>query len=162
MNSALWLLLPVGAVLLLWTGVLLVQMLAAASMWRARADDMGDEAPPLAVLMPAHDEAAVIAQTVAVVRQQLRPQDRLLVVADNCTDTTAEVARAAGAEVVERTDHALRGKGYALAHGLACLAQRPPQVVLVVDADCRVAPGALQRLGAQAWRLQRPVQWACI
>jgi cellulose synthase/poly-beta-1,6-N-acetylglucosamine synthase-like glycosyltransferase len=127
-------------------------------MWRAQAADSSDEAPTLAVLMPAHDEATVIAQTVAQVRPHLRPHDRLLVVADNCTDTTAEVARAAGAEVVERTDPVLRGKGYALAHGLACLTQRPPQVVLVVDADCRVAPGALQRLATRAWKLQRPVQ----
>lgn len=161
MNSSLLWLLPLallGTLLLLWTGVLLVQVFAAAWMWRAQAEDTPYETPTLVVLMPAHDEATVIVQTVAKLLGHLRPQDRLLVVADNCTDTTAEAARTAGAEVVERANPVLRGKGYALAHGLACLAQRPPQVVLVVDADCRVAPGALQRLAAQAWKLQRPVQ----
>lgn len=147
-----------GVVLVVWTGLLLAQMLAAAWLWRAPAHGFEEDAPPLAVLMPAHDEATVIAQTVAAVREHLRPQDRLLVVADNCTDATAEAARAAGAEVVERTDQVLRGKGYALAHGLAHLEQSPPQVVLVVDADCRLSAGALQRLAAQAWKMQRPVQ----
>lgn len=160
MSNLLWLV-PMalcGGLLLLWTGLLLAQMLAAAWLWRAPANGLEEDAPPLAVLMPAHDEATVIAQTVASVREHLRPQDRLLVVADNCTDATAEAARAAGAEVVERTDQVLRGKGYALAHGLAHLEQRPPQVVLVVDADCRLAAGTLQRLAAHAWKMQRPVQ----
>lgn len=161
MNSSLLWMLPLallGVLLLLWTVVLLIQVYAAAWVWRAQIADSPDEAPTLAVLMPAHDEATVIAQTVAEVRRHLRLQDRLLVVADNCADTTAEVACAAGAEVVERTDPVLRGKGYALAYGLACLTQRSPQVVVVMDADCRLAPGALQRLAAQAWKLQRPVQ----
>ena len=44
----------------------------------------------LAVLVPAHDEGAVLLQTISDIQMQLRPGDRLLVVADNCTDDTAE------------------------------------------------------------------------
>ena len=51
--------------------------------------------------------------------------DRLLVVADNCSDDTAAVARAAGAEVTERSDVERRGKGYALDHGVRHLAADP-------------------------------------
>ena len=101
--------------------------------------------PPLAVLVPAHNESAHLAPTLANLQAQLAPGDRLLVVADNCDDDTAECARRAGAEVVERHDRSRRGKGYALAHGVAHLSRCPPGMVLVVDADCQLSPGALER-----------------
>jgi cellulose synthase/poly-beta-1,6-N-acetylglucosamine synthase-like glycosyltransferase len=71
---------------------------------------------------------------------------RILVVADNCADDTAERARAAGAEVVERTDRDLRGKGYALAFGRSVLANDPQSTVIVVDADCELIPGSVEHL----------------
>jgi hypothetical protein len=94
---------------------------------------------------------------VAAVLKQLAPGARLLVVADNCSDATAAEARAAGAEVIERQDPA-RGKGHALAFGVAHLAADPPQVVLVIDADCTPAPGALNLLAATVVDSRRPVQ----
>ncbi len=100
----------------------------------------------VAIIVPAHDEAAGIAATLATLTPQLRRGDRLLVVADNCSDDTAAIARAAGAEVVERHDAARAGKGWALAAGIAALAARPPDVVIIVDADCDVAPGSIARL----------------
>ena len=66
---------------------------------------------------------------------------------------------AAGAEVIERSS-TLRGKGYALAHGVDHLRQRPPQVLVIVDADCRLVPGCLQRLAVAVASLRRPVQAA--
>jgi glycosyltransferase involved in cell wall biosynthesis len=140
--------------------LLLLQVLLA---WRgARADRQADAPPPfagrLAVLMPAHDEAQGIATTIAALRPQLLAQDRLLVVADNCGDDTAQRAREAGATVVERRDAQHRGKGYALAFGMTQLAGDPPDVVILVDADCLVQPGALQRLAAQAQQHQCPIQ----
>jgi cellulose synthase/poly-beta-1,6-N-acetylglucosamine synthase-like glycosyltransferase len=115
-------------------------------------------APRIAVLMPAHDEAAGISEPLASVRAQLGPCGRVLVVADNCTDDTAGVARAAGAQVVERTDPARRGKGYALDFGVRSLASDPPDVVIVVDADCLVAPGALAALARRCAAAERPAQ----
>lgn len=105
-------------------------------------------APAFVVLMPAHDEAQGIARAVQAVMAQLRPRDSLLVVADNCTDDTAAIARALGATVIERTDPAFRGKGYALEFGRAYLRGKPGDVVIIVDADCIPAPGALVRLAA--------------
>lgn len=114
----------------------------------------------VAVLVPAHDEAAGIAATVTDLRRQLRPGDRLLVVADNCSDRTAEVARAAGADVVVRTDPERRGKGYALAFGVRALASEdpPPEAVVIVDADCRLSAGAALTLAGHALATGRPVQ----
>ena len=52
------------------------------------------------VLVPAHDEATLIARCVGSLKAQTYPADlyELIVIADNCTDDTAAVARAAGAE----------------------------------------------------------------
>ncbi|MBA3624229.1 MAG: glycosyltransferase, partial [Methylibium sp.] len=74
--------------------------------------------PRLAVLIPAHNEAAGLGATLASLAPQLVAGDRVLVVADNCSDSTADVARAAGASVTERSHATQRGKGYALDHGL--------------------------------------------
>lgn len=145
---------------LLWTAVLLVQALAHL-LPPARTPDgpaAGRATPSCAVLMPAHDEEDIIAATVASARAALRPEGRLLVIADNCSDRTASRARAAGAEVIERHDPARRGKGYALAHGIAALGTTPPDVILVLDADCQAHGDALDRLVSAAHRLQRPVQ----
>jgi cellulose synthase/poly-beta-1,6-N-acetylglucosamine synthase-like glycosyltransferase len=114
--------------------------------------------PRAVVLIPAHDEAAGIGGVVASLRTQVTEHQQLLVVADNCTDETARIARAAGAEVIERNDPARRGKGYAISFALEHLAKDPPAVVVIVDADCELAPGALQALVSDADRLDRPVQ----
>jgi len=82
----------------------------------------------------------------------------VVVVADNCSDATAERAREAGAEVLERREAALRGKGYALAHGLRHLAARPPDLVVFIDADTRVEPGAIRALRECAGESGRPAQ----
>jgi cellulose synthase/poly-beta-1,6-N-acetylglucosamine synthase-like glycosyltransferase len=112
----------------------------------------------VAVLIPAHNEAAGIAAALATVLPQLRAGDRALVVADNCSDDTAAVAAACGAQVTVRTDAQRRGKGYALDHGMRQLAAAPPDVVLIVDADCRVEAGCIDRLAAECAASGRPVQ----
>jgi len=113
---------------------------------------------PLAVVMPAHNEALVIAKALRMIVPQLVNSDRLLVVADNCSDDTAAIAAAEGAEVIERRDQALRGKGYALDFGVRHLEREPPQIVVIVDADCQVAAGSIDRLSRLCSRSQRPVQ----
>lgn len=113
------------------------------------------------VLIPAHDEGGGIAATLAALTAVAGPEVAVLVVADNCSDDTAAIARAAGAEVIERSDPALRGKGYALAFGRDHIARSavPPEVVIVLDADCRLAPGSIEALAAAATAAPpRPVQ----
>ncbi|MEZ5893835.1 MAG: glycosyltransferase family 2 protein [Parvularculaceae bacterium] len=116
------------------------------------------EAGAVAVVIPAHNEASAITATLANVRAQLKSGDRMLVVADNCSDDTAAVARANGADVIERTDAAHRGKGYALQFALDHLRAAPPEIVVFLDADCLFAEGALKRLAGLAAREKRPAQ----
>ena len=137
--------------------VLLAQVLLALLPARANRVPAGCRAR-VAVLVPAHNESSGLLPTLTQAREQLMPTDRILVVADNCSDDTAAVARAAGAEVTERFNAALRGKGYALDHGVRELAADPPEVVLVLDADCTVAPGCIERLTRLSHATGRPVQ----
>jgi cellulose synthase/poly-beta-1,6-N-acetylglucosamine synthase-like glycosyltransferase len=112
----------------------------------------------VAILIPAHDEELGISAALASILPQLQTDDRVVVVADNCTDATAELARRAGAIVLERFDQERRGKGYALDHGIRFLEASPPDVVVVVDADCHLHEGALAALRDQVIQTQLPAQ----
>ena len=114
--------------------------------------------PRVAVLVPAHNESTGLLTTLRDVKSQLCAGDRLLTVADNCTDDTAAVAAAAGAEVLERNEPNKIGKGYALAWGIHFLSQDPPDVVMIVDADCRVPDTAIDTLTTTCAATNRPVQ----
>jgi cellulose synthase/poly-beta-1,6-N-acetylglucosamine synthase-like glycosyltransferase len=112
----------------------------------------------MTVLIPAHNEETGILSTIRDVQAQLGPNDRILVVADNCTDDTAAIAQAAGVEVIVRADPARRGKGYALEFGVRCLGLNPPDVVVIMDADCRLGENALRYLSDSALASGGPVQ----
>lgn len=114
--------------------------------------------PSVAVLIPAHNEEMGILETIQTIQPQLAEQDRLVVVADNCTDATAAIARQAGATVFEREDAVHRGKGYALDYGLRQLEQQPPDVVVMIDADCTVYPTCIGKIAYLAWKTYRPIQ----
>ena len=111
-----------------------------------------------AILVPAHNEAAVIKATLTTLMSQLQPSDRLVVVADNCVDATAEIARQTGAIVIERQNVHHRGKGYALDFGLRYLSKDAPDVVIMIDADCQVRSGAIDAIANLALKTHRPVQ----
>lgn len=116
-------------------------------------------APPrVAVLVPAHNEAAGILPTLEALLPQMGVRDRLVVIADNCSDETADVARQAGVTVIERQDAQRRGKGYALDFGLQFLAADPPDVVVIVDADCLVMADTIAKISQLAVERDRPVQ----
>ncbi len=146
-----------AALLLVPVAVLCVETLLALLPTR-RAVPVRDDATRVAVLVPAHDEAEGIAPVIDGIRMQLGAHDRLLVVADNCSDATATVAREHGAEVIERFHDTQRGKGYALDFGVRHLAAQPPDVLIVIDADCTVHAGAIDRLAARVRVTNRPVQ----
>ncbi|GAO34680.1 glycosyltransferase family 2 [Sulfuricella sp. T08] len=118
------------------------------------------EFPRTVVLIPAHNEEGVISRSLASMFADLPPNCRLLCVAHNCTDATAETARNLGAEVIEVQDEGRGGKPDALRAGLQWLDASPPDVVVVVDADCVVSEGAVRMLATQAWELNRPVMGA--
>lgn len=139
--------------------ILFVQIMAALTLrHHTVVSSPTSRSARVAVLMPAHNEAKGISAAIAAVLPQLLSQDRLLVVVDNSSDDTASVARQTGAEVVEREDEQRRGKGYALDFGVRWLEQDPPDIVVVLDADCYLAPGSLSYLANQCQREYRPVQ----
>lgn len=153
---ALLILLLAAVLLVLAVPVLLVaSYLALLTLLSARLP-----APPpgrstrLLVLVPAHNEAAVIERTVQSLLAMDYPQDlfRVQVIADNCVDDTAALARSAGAAVWERQHASLRGKGYALQFAYEkVLAEGWAEAVVIVDADTEVSANLL---GAFAARVQ--------
>jgi hypothetical protein len=112
----------------------------------------------VAVLIPAHNEQWLIGQTLQRLLPQITATDRVLVIADNCNDRTAPRARSYGVEVLERYDTENRGKGFALAAGVAHLAADPPDVVIVLDADCDAGAGMVDILSRTTVSTGRPVQ----
>jgi cellulose synthase/poly-beta-1,6-N-acetylglucosamine synthase-like glycosyltransferase len=151
---------PLGALdgVLAGLALLLFVEILAATRSPALTAPLAGKRATLAVLVPAHNEEADIAQTVETLLWQMNPDDRLIVIADNCCDRTAEVARQGGAFVLERENQRFRGKGYALDYGLKFLADAPPEIVAIIDGDCEVAPGSLDALAHHVQIGQRPVQ----
>jgi GT2 family glycosyltransferase len=113
------------------------------------------------VIVPAHNEEAGIERTVASLLDVDYPRElfRVIVVADNCDDETAALARRAGAMVSERHDDQNRGKGYALEHGFALSRSEGfAQSVVVVDADTDVSRNLLTAFAARIEAGEHAVQ----
>lgn len=117
-----------------------------------------DGSPKVAILIPAHNEAMVIEQTIESLLPQLQPSHRLVVIADNCDDQTADLARKKGVTAIERANLEQRGKGYALDYGIRFLASDPPDVVIVIDSDMIAAPKTIDELSKMCCQSGRPVQ----
>jgi cellulose synthase/poly-beta-1,6-N-acetylglucosamine synthase-like glycosyltransferase len=88
------------------------------------------------VLVPAHNEEFSLPVTLGALREQTRQPDRVIVVADNCTDRTIEIAREMGFESLESVDN-VHKKGGALNQALATLlpTSDASDVVMIMDAD---------------------------
>ncbi len=147
----------------LW--VLSIQCLLGLLAPRNRTQNNQDAHAPtpgaghtLAVLVPAHNEQTVIPATLDSLKRALPENGKIVVIADNCTDQTASIARDHGVTVIERHDATNRGKGFALAAGLTSRQSDPPDTVIIVDADCTVSPTTLTDLAQTALATARPVQ----
>lgn len=105
--------------------------------------------PRFTLLVPAHNEELGIAATVGSLQALDYPREnfRILVIADNCSDQTAAVARACGADVLERFDDTKKSKGFALEYAIHVMRRDPAQIpdaVVVIDADTRADSNLLQ------------------
>ena len=133
----------------------------------------GRQGPAVAVLIPAHNEAELIGATVASLQRQTRPADRVIVMADNCTDDTVAIARRGGAEVYETVGNTAKKAG-ALNQGFR--RARDAEVVVQVDADIMfderfleeivgtlltnpTAGAVTARVGTQAFPGGGPLRW---
>jgi len=148
-----------ASILLLISATLATEIVCAALSRRSVASSATQPSrPSTAILIPANNEEKLIARIVGALTPQLRDIDTLLVVADNCDDETADIARMHGAIVIERHEPQRRGKGYAIGYGIDYLRRVEPEVVVVVDADCVVAPDSIDILSNEALSSGRPVQ----
>lgn len=129
--------------------------------------------PRVAMIIPAHNEERLIGATIDSVLSQSLVPDRIVVVADNCTDRTVEIARARGVEVLQTVGNTARKAG-ALNHGFRYV--RRADVVVQVDADMtfdrhfvremvaavhadRAAGAVTGRVGVQPFDGGGPVRW---
>lgn len=113
------------------------------------------------IVVPAHNEELGIGRTVndLLKLEWPREQFRVLVVADNCSDSTAQRARDAGATVLERSSQTERGKGYALHHAFTrSLQEEKADAVVVVDADTLVSKNLLQAYASRIAQGAKAVQ----
>ncbi len=139
-------------------GVLFIECLSA--IW-SKNQESGDNHRVNAnyrLIIPAHNEASCLGKTLESLIPQVSHPEQILVIADNCTDNTAAIARQFGVTVRERFNTEKRGKGYALAYGLEELESNPPEVVIFFDADCLVGDNAVSELTQKAIATGRPIQ----
>jgi cellulose synthase/poly-beta-1,6-N-acetylglucosamine synthase-like glycosyltransferase len=139
-TSLLYLLVGIAAAVLLaptLPGTFYLALLSLAGWLPARRDAGTHLQGRIAIVVPAHDEAEVIEHTLANLLQIARQDGNteVVVIADNCSDDTATLARGAGARVIERHDTTRRGKGYALDHAFQRLLQEDFAAFAVIDAD---------------------------
>ncbi|MCB9883545.1 MAG: glycosyltransferase [Planctomycetes bacterium] len=119
------------------------------------------DAGPITFVIPAHDEA----DTIRACLESFSAQDAAgpierVVIADNCTDDTASIARSCGARVIERRDTERRGKGHALHHAFEILLREGAEILVVIDADSRLEPGFVKALRRAFGRGEQAVQAA--
>ena len=135
-------LLPALAVAIYHAFLMLARLLGARANARAGAE----AGHSFAIVIPAHNEEQVIADVLRSCAALDYPADkyRVYVVADNCSDRTAEVARNCIATCLERANDQQVGKGYALQWAFEQVLPLGHDAVVVLDADCTIAPQALR------------------
>ena len=139
-----------GVLLLLASLPLLLELLVlsvAASLPLRAAARAESGRIRLAVIVPAHNEATVVGRCVRSILASAEPDIAVYVIAHNCTDSTAEQARAAGAHVFTLRD-GVGGKGTALDFGMTAAIEEGAEAVLVVDADSITGPGMIGQVSA--------------
>jgi len=124
---------------------------AAALVFR-KEDDLATSSLRLTVIIAAHNEEKLIGRTIASI--QAANASRIHVIAHNCTDATARIAREAGAAVSELTGPS--GKGHALLHAFTNL-RANSDAFLILDADTTVATDLIDRV-SRALTVENAVQ----
>ncbi len=123
---------------------------------------IADPANRFAVIIAAHNEESVISALVANCKQLDYPREMYdtFVIADNCTDNTAQVATEAGATVWRRTNDQEQGKGYALEWAFNRLYTLPKEydAVVIIDADNLVSLNFLKIMNNRLLQGEKIIQ----
>ena len=131
-------------------------------MWRKKEVKIKTPRKTFALVVAAHNEHAVIGQLVENLKQLNYPKDMydIYVIADNCTDNTAEIAEKAGALVHVRTHPTKKSKGYALQWMFDRLFKMDKQydAVCVFDADNLVHPQFLMEMNNRLCKGDKVIQ----
>jgi glycosyltransferase involved in cell wall biosynthesis len=153
-------LLIIGLMIAIPVLVLFVQVISSLLYRSELLDNEVHQELSIAILIPAHNEEELIANTLKPLSEFGKANHHIVVVADNCTDRTGEIALRYNANVVERNNQELKGKGYALDAGLDYLKNLSdrPDVVVIIDADCEISSDDIYLLSVKSINLSRPVQ----
>jgi cellulose synthase/poly-beta-1,6-N-acetylglucosamine synthase-like glycosyltransferase len=116
-------------------------VLAVASWFYREPRTGGKSEIRFLVVVPAHNEERVIARGLAAIMADRRRHDSVLVVADRCTDRTAEIARSVGASVLERGPNEIPGRAAARQAALQHARSLAWDAVVMLDADSVIEPG---------------------
>jgi cellulose synthase/poly-beta-1,6-N-acetylglucosamine synthase-like glycosyltransferase len=137
-------------------------LLPVAGLWTRQLTTRVPPRSRFAIVVPAHNEERVVDKLVESCLAIDYPRELfdVYVVADNCTDRTAEVAARAGARVLHRHNPVERGKGYALDFAFRTIlaGERAYDAFVVFDADNLVHPDFLNVMNAHLCRGDRIIQ----
>lgn len=147
-----------GLILFIPCLIFFIECFAAFLSSKSQVEIVNSDRPKTTILVPAHNEAEQIKEVLEGLLKQITERDRVIVIADNCHDNTAELARATGATVLERENLIERGKGYALDYAMKYIQDDPPEVMVVLDGDCIIEPDTIKRITCKAIATGRPVQ----
>lgn len=122
-----------------WSDLVSITRVLTRRGARTQSLELG-ELPRLLFIVPAHNEELLIRACVRSLVALRYPRERcgIVVIADNCSDRTAEIARSAGARCLERADSTKPGKPHAIAWALEQLSLAQYDAVVIVDADTMV------------------------
>lgn len=131
-------------------------------LWRRHEDKILTPSKTFALIVAAHNERAVIAQLIDNLRELKYPRELydIFVIADNCSDDTAKIARDHGAIVHERFSEEGKGKGFALEWMFNRLfkLERQYDAVAVFDADNLVHPNFLLEMNNRLLKGDKVIQ----
>ena len=151
---------PLQVIILLFT--IYYFLIGICGMWRRKENKILIPQKTFAVIVAAHNESAVIGQLIDNLQQLDYPKKLydIFVVADNCSDDTASIARDKGAIVCERTDDTQKGKGFALEWMFKELfaMERQYDAVVVFDADNLVHPRFLLEMNNRLCKGDKVIQ----
>jgi len=150
-------------ILLIYLGAATIYLLTLALAYFLAGARSSGSAVPLnrfAILVPAHNEELLIATLCESLLKVDYPKDKydIYIVADNCSDLTAEISRQYPLTVLERVDPDNGGKGQALSWGLQKIDLTAFDAVFMVDADNYVDPAILHELSKLLNRGERAIQ----
>lgn len=137
-------------------------IIAFFGVWNRKEIKIMEPHNSFAIVVAAHNEEQVIGQLIDNLHMLRYPRELydIYVVADNCTDKTAQIAKASGAIVYERFNQELRGKGYAMEwmFGILFKLERSYDGVVVFDADNLVDPNFLLEMNNRLCKGEKVIQ----